>query len=221
MPKQSVQNLLHLIRTNRISGGSRTLRAGLCLIAFLPLAASSAQADQTQIAMVRPPAPYRMFRFEARPLYFHAPVLTARLASPFSLSRRHPLSGRRKPHWGIDLAAPSGTAVFAAEDGIVSGKGYSKTAGLWIAIRHRNDFLSKYFHLKSTSAWIDTGSTVRRGAVIGRVGTTGRSTGPHLHFELHKAGRPVDPFSQHVPSPRSWEGKARVQVQGKFTNRVW
>jgi murein DD-endopeptidase MepM/ murein hydrolase activator NlpD len=114
----------------------------------------------------------------------------ARLTSAFG-PRVSPISGRASMHGGLDLAAPQGTAVYAARDGTVSEAGTSAVYGKYIIITHRDGWTSLYGHLSS----IDTrlSSEVKSGSVIGKVGSTGLSTGPHLHFELRQNGRAQDP----------------------------
>jgi len=121
------------------------------------------------------------------------PVDATRISSGFGM-RRHPLLGYSRMHQGIDFAAPTGTAVVAAGDGIVSEAGWSGGYGRVIQIRHAAGWSSQYGHLSALS--VARGQTVHQGQLIGRVGSTGLSTGPHLHFELRQAGKPVDPARQ-------------------------
>lgn len=124
-----------------------------------------------------------MFRF---PLNY----ARARLTSAFG-PRISPISGRASMHGGLDLAAPQGTEVYAVRDGTVTEAGTSPVYGKYIIISHQGGWTSLYGHLSS----IDTHlySAVKSGSLIGKVGSTGLSTGPHLHFELRQNGRPQDP----------------------------
>ncbi len=130
---------------------------------------------------------------------FFPPVAGARLTSYYSLSRLHPILRRYRPHLGIDLAAPVGTAVRAVESGIITAIRRSKSSGLRIIIAHDNGYTSKYLHLSSLWQGISTGVKVVRGQIIGRVGKSGLSTGPHLHFELVHGKRTVDPLLAGLP----------------------
>ncbi|MFA6127580.1 MAG: peptidoglycan DD-metalloendopeptidase family protein [Bacteroidales bacterium] len=122
-----------------------------------------------------------------------------RVSSTFSGSRMHPVLRIRRPHFGVDYAVPSGTPIVSIGDGKVIEKGYKGGGGNTIKIKHNSNFTTGYMHLRSYAAGISAGSSVRMGQVIGYVGTTGLSTGPHLDFRIWQNGKPVDP--QKVESP--------------------
>ncbi len=105
--------------------------------------------------------------------------------------RAHPVGGRGKMHRGIDLAAPAGTLVRATRSGIVCFCGWQRGYGLTVMLDHGRGLHSLYGHLRKTLVAED--AVVRQGAPIGEVGATGNATGPHLHFELRRAGNPFDP----------------------------
>jgi murein DD-endopeptidase MepM/ murein hydrolase activator NlpD len=117
--------------------------------------------------------------------------IRGRLTSPFGW-RSDPISGNRRFHAAIDLAAPTGTPIKAAMDGRVSTVGYNSVYGKYIIISHGNGFQTWYAHMSVTS--VAQGASVRQGARIGEVGSTGYSTGPHLHFAVYKNGKPVNPL---------------------------
>jgi hypothetical protein len=121
---------------------------------------------------------------------FRYPLRTYRLTSPFG-PRRNPVTGNFAVHQGLDLAAPEGTGVYAARDGEVVEIGSDPVYGNFIIIRHGETWTSLYGHLSKFE--IALRSRVRSGTLIGRVGSTGQSTGPHLHFELRQNGRAQDP----------------------------
>jgi murein DD-endopeptidase MepM/ murein hydrolase activator NlpD len=121
---------------------------------------------------------------------FRFPLRAYRLTSPFGM-RQNPVTGRYRLHEGLDLAAPEGTEVFAARDGVVSETGYSPVYGNYVILRHEGNWTSLYGHLSKTE--ITLRQEVRSGSLIGRVGSTGQSTGPHLHFELRRNGQAQDP----------------------------
>ena len=114
------------------------------------------------------------------------------LASPFSRARRHPLLHIMRPHLGMDLAAPKGTPVTAPAPGVVTHVARSFTAGLVVEIQHANGVQSRYLHLSAAS--VSVGQRVLRGMRIGAVGSSGLSTGPHLHYEVLVGGHPVNPL---------------------------
>ncbi|MBN1410686.1 MAG: M23 family metallopeptidase [Spirochaetales bacterium] len=126
-------------------------------------------------------------------IIFTFPLERGRLTSSFGM-RIGPITGKREFHGGIDLAAPIGTKVFAANKGKVTKIGTSRIYGKFIIITHSNGYQTLYGHLNKVL--IRLNQTVNSGMIIGEVGTTGRSTGPHLHFELLKNGKAVDPESK-------------------------
>jgi murein DD-endopeptidase MepM/ murein hydrolase activator NlpD len=116
--------------------------------------------------------------------------IRGRLTSPYGW-RNDPISGVRRFHAALDLAASIGTPVKAAMDGKVSTVGFNGTYGKFIILSHNNGFQTMYAHLNVTS--VTQGSYINQGSKIGEVGSTGYSTGPHLHFAVFKNGRPVNP----------------------------
>lgn len=120
------------------------------------------------------------------------PVDGARVTSGFGM-RRHPIQGYSKMHKGVDFGAPTGTPIFAAGDGIISRASWFGGYGNYVSIKHNGMYSSAYGHMSQIN--VRPGQRVRQGQVIGRVGTTGNSTGPHLHFEIIKDGAPVNPIN--------------------------
>ena len=123
---------------------------------------------------------------------FRFPLPAARLTSGFGL-RRNSVTGNLKRHDGLDLAAPSGTDVYATRDGTVIASGEDPVYGKFVRIAHEGGWESLYGHLSVVLA--DLRKDLRSGTIIGRVGSTGQSTGPHLHFELRRGGKALDPAS--------------------------
>jgi len=121
---------------------------------------------------------------------FRFPLRSYRLTSSFGM-RQNPVTGNMRLHQGIDLAAPAGTEVYAVGDGVVTETGYDSVYGNYIIIKHNNNWASLYGHLQRIGTTLRT--NVRSGTIIGWVGSTGQSTGPHLHFELRQNGRARDP----------------------------
>lgn len=122
------------------------------------------------------------------------PVAEGRLSSGFGY-RINPKGVRiPKRHKGIDYAAPRGTAIYAAADGVIEKIYVSKSYGNYIRIEHENDFFTAYAHMNAFADGLEKGTPVSRGQIIGQVGDTGRSSGPHLHFELIHAGKFIDPL---------------------------
>ncbi|MFI3330900.1 MAG: peptidoglycan DD-metalloendopeptidase family protein [Rikenellaceae bacterium] len=127
-----------------------------------------------------------------------APLKYSRISSTFSYSRLHPILKIRRPHLGVDYAAPMGTPVVAVADGVVTFRAYSGGGGNTLKIKHASSLESGYLHLKSFAKGITVGSRVSQGQLIGYVGSTGMSTGPHLDFRIWKGGKAIDPLK--VPS---------------------
>ncbi len=128
-----------------------------------------------------------------------APLKFSRISSRFSNGRMHPILRIRRPHHGVDYAAPEGTPVHAIGDGVVTYKGWSGGGGNTLKIKHNfGSLTSGYLHLKAYAKGISQGSRVRQGDVIGYVGATGMATGPHLDFRIWQGSTPIDPLK--VPS---------------------
>lgn len=159
------------------------------------------------------------------PMFVRDLVYGARLTSLFGM-RMHPILHKLKPHLGIDLAAPTGSPIRAAADGVLVARQRSGAAGKMVRIRHGRGFLSEYFHMSRFATGLYPGKKVRRGQVIGYVGTTGRSTAPHLHFGVRKGGVYVDPLSafhtpgKSVPPRQLLQFKADVQPIVTLLDRI-
>jgi murein DD-endopeptidase MepM/ murein hydrolase activator NlpD len=132
----------------------------------------------------------------ARRGFLKAPVPYVHLTSRFG-SRRHPLLGFVRAHQGVDYGAPEGTPVWAVGDGVVTQAGWSGGCGLAVKVRHRNGFDTMYCHLSRVN--VAAGSHVGQRQVVGRVGSTGLSTGPHLHYAVLRGGSYVNPLSLQFP----------------------
>lgn len=122
------------------------------------------------------------------------PLNLSRISSHFGM-RRHPVLGFSRMHRGIDFAAPPGTPILAAGDGQVVQAGRNGGYGNWVKLRHSRSLATGYAHMSRVARGMRAGKRVRQGQVIGFVGSTGLSTGPHLHFELHRNGTPVNPLT--------------------------
>lgn len=142
-----------------------------------------------------PPGYYDLKGSSTRKGLLRTPVDGARLSSGFG-SRRHPVLGYRKDHKGVDFAAPTGTPVMSAGDGVVEKAGPFSSYGNYIRVRHNSEISTAYAHLSRFAAGLRPGKAVRQGQIIGYIGMTGRTTGPHLHYELLRFGKQVDP--KHV-----------------------
>lgn len=126
------------------------------------------------------------------------PIDGARLSSGFGM-RKHPILGYSRMHRGTDFAAPRGTPIYAAGNGVVEYAGRKGGYGKYVRIRHGGSYKTAYAHMKGFAKGIKKGARVKQGQVIGYVGTTGRSTGPHLHYEVHLNGKQVNPLKVAMP----------------------
>jgi len=141
----------------------------------------------------------------ARKALMRTPIDGARLSSGFG-SRRHPILGYTKMHRGVDFAAPQGTPIYAAGNGTVVAAGPNGAYGNYIQIRHNGEYSTAYAHLRAFARGVGKGKRVAQGQIIGYVGTTGRSTGPHLHYEILVRGARTNPMKVRMPSGRALAG---------------
>ena len=130
------------------------------------------------------------------------PINGARLSSKYG-NRRHPVLGYTKMHRGVDFAAPRGTPVFAAGDGIVEKAGWNGSYGRYIRIRHTGTYKTAYAHLSGINKKVKTGKRVSQGKIIGYVGSSGRSTGAHLHYEVLLNNQQINPMRVKLPSGKN------------------
>ncbi|MBD1152108.1 peptidoglycan DD-metalloendopeptidase family protein [Pelagibacterales bacterium SAG-MED22] len=136
------------------------------------------------------------------------PINGARLSSPFGM-RKHPIDGFNKMHRGTDFAAPMGTPIMASGDGVVKKAGWCGGGGNCVKIRHNSTYQTIYAHMSKFARGIKTGVRVKQGQTIGYVGSTGKSTGPHLHYEVIVNGKKVNSQKLKLPSGKILKGKER------------
>jgi murein DD-endopeptidase MepM/ murein hydrolase activator NlpD len=148
----------------------------------------------------------------AKKFLMRKPMTTGVLRSGFGM-RRHPILGYRRMHTGVDFAAPRGTPILAAGNGVVEKVGRSSGYGNEIVLRHTNGYETLYAHQSGFAKGVASGSRVRQGQIIGYVGSTGLSTGPHLHFEILVNGKPVDPLRIRLPRGRVLENDLYVAFE--------
>lgn len=143
-----------------------------------------------------------------------APLKYSRISSKFTYKRLHPVHRVYRPHTGVDYAAPAGTPVYSVADGTVIFRGWGGGGGNTIKIKHAGGLQTGYLHLKSFAKSIAVGSRVSQGQLIGYVGSTGTSTGPHLDYRVWKNGTPIDPLKipQEPAEPISDAHRTRFEV---------
>jgi murein DD-endopeptidase MepM/ murein hydrolase activator NlpD len=140
--------------------------------------------------------------------------------------RRHPILGYVKMHTGVDWATPYGTPIFASGNGVVEVAGWEGGYGKYVKLKHNNGYETAYGHMSAFAKGLEVGKRVRQGQVIGFVGSTGQSTGAHVHYEILVNGRFVDPMRIKLPRGRSLEGqmmasfeKERDRLDAMMNNR--
>lgn len=148
-------------------------------------------ASWQQLDTGRPVASTTVTRTTGVAIPSRAPLAIGSTSSGYGL-RTHPVLGGTRAHKGIDLAAPTGTPVYATADGVIGKAEWFSSYGLFVAIDHGADLETRYAHMSRLA--VAAGERVKKGDVIGYVGSTGRSTGPHLHYEVRVAGNAVNPI---------------------------
>ena len=150
-----------------------------------------------------------------RKAFLKAPLHFSRISSGFSYARKHPITRKVQPHTGVDYAAPAGTPVVSIGDGTVIAVGYKGAGGNTVKIRHNSVYTTAYMHLKGYARGVKTGARVRQGQTIGYVGSTGRSTGPHLDFRVWKNGSPINPLKMQSPPAEPVRADLRPQFEAQ------
>lgn len=150
-----------------------------------------------------------------RKAFLKAPLHFSRISSGFSYARKHPITRKVQPHTGVDYAAPAGTPVVSIGDGTVIAVGYKGAGGNTVKIRHNSVYTTAYLHLKGYAKGVKTGARVRQGQTIGYVGSTGRSTGPHLDFRVWKNGSPINPLKMQSPPAEPVRTDLRPQFEAQ------
>jgi murein DD-endopeptidase MepM/ murein hydrolase activator NlpD len=153
-----------------------------------------------------------------RKMFLRCPLPFMRVTSGYG-NRRHPLLKFSARHYGVDLAAPAGTRIRATASGIVKQKGYNGSKGRFVSIRHKNQYVSHYYHLSRFAKGIKPGIRVEQGQIIGYVGRSGWATGPHLHYGLQKSERFMNPLSLRSPSKEPVK-KAYLEDFKQYAARV-
>tara|TARA_B100000902_G_scaffold277800_1_gene263630 strand:- start:604 stop:1896 length:1293 start_codon:yes stop_codon:yes gene_type:complete len=142
------------------------------------------------------------------------PINGARLSSPFGM-RKHPIDGYNKMHKGTDFAAPMGTPIMASGDGVIKKAGWCGGGGNCVKIKHNSTYQTVYAHMSKFARGIKPGVRVKQGQTIGYVGSTGKSTGPHLHYEVIVNGKKVNSQKLKLPSGKILKGKERKLFETK------
>ena len=142
------------------------------------------------------------------------PINGARLSSPFGM-RKHPIDGFNKMHRGTDFAAPMGTPIMASGDGVIKKAGWCGGGGNCVVIKHNSTYQTVYAHMSKFAKGIRKGTRVKQGQTIGYVGSTGKSTGPHLHYEVIVNGKKINSQTLKLPSGKVLKGDERKIFETK------
>ena len=140
------------------------------------------------------------------------PINGARLSSPFGM-RKHPIDGYNKMHKGTDFAAPEGTPIMASGDGIIIKSGWCGGGGNCVKIKHNSTYQTIYAHMSKFANGVKKGMRVKQGQIIGYVGSTGKSTGPHLHYEVVENGKKINSQTLKLPSGKILKGNNRIKFE--------
>ena len=151
--------------------------------------------------------------------FLKVPLQFSRISSQFSRARKHPILGGLRPHYGIDYAAPPGTPVWAVADGTVISTGWCGGFGKEVVVRHMNGYKTYYNHLSRYGPGIGRGVRVKQKQIIGYVGSTGLSTGPHLDYRITKDGRFRNPLKEAFPAGCPI-GKENIEVFQKTRDEM-
>jgi murein DD-endopeptidase MepM/ murein hydrolase activator NlpD len=148
-----------------------------------------------------------------RKAFLKSPLNYTRISSRFSNARRHPVTRKVTPHHGVDFVAARGTPVVSTADGRVIAAGWSGPLGRAVRIRHGSEYVTIYGHLQGYARGVRVGATVRQNQVIGYVGSSGRATGPHVHYTVQHAGRSIDPLRMENPPAKPLDPAARPALE--------
>jgi murein DD-endopeptidase MepM/ murein hydrolase activator NlpD len=154
--------------------------------------------------------------------FLKAPLRYSRISSHFSNSRMHPVLKIRRPHHGIDYAAPSGTPVHTVGDGVIVKKGYQKRGGgNYVKVKHNGTYSTTYMHLKGFAKGIKVGKHVKQGDLPGYVGQTGLATGPHLDFRFYRNGKAVNPLKVESPPSKPIDTAYRTAFDSVVNHYIY
>ncbi|MFA5598226.1 MAG: M23 family metallopeptidase, partial [Pusillimonas sp.] len=147
--------------------------------------------------------------------FLRSALKVSRISSTFGM-RRHPIHGNWRGHKGVDYAAPTGTPIYATADGVIDNIGRMGGYGNTIVLKHGNDVSTYYAHQSRFAAGLKKGDRIEQGQLIGYVGSTGWSTGPHLHYEFRVKGTPIDPLSVDLPVAKVLTPQQMTAFQAKL-----
>lgn len=194
-----------LLYTNYIDQSGEVLKSGAIQYAELTLSGTAKPLYRFTTSDDQATDYFTAKGSSGKRMLMRTPIDGARLTSGFGL-RRHPILGYNKLHRGVDFGAASGTPVMAAGNGVIETASWFGGYGRYVRVRHVNAYSTAYAHLSRFARGVKPGARVRQGQVIGYVGTSGRSTGPHLHYEVLVKARQINPMGVKLPTGRTLSG---------------
>ena len=195
-----------------LDGDGRTVREGEVVRASLTLSGTRLEVSRYEPAEDGVVDYFDRGGQSVRKALLRTPLDGARLTSGYG-KRKHPILGYTRVHRGVDFGAPRGTPIYAAGDGVIESAGWNGNYGRYIRLRHNRELKSAYGHLRRIAKGIRRGKRVRQGQVIAYLGSTGLSTGPHLHYEVMVKGRRLNPMRVKLPSGRRLKGAELARFQ--------
>ncbi len=202
----------HVFFQRAVAPDGKTAKFGPLLYAAITLGDQTHRYYRFQPSPKAPASYYTGSGRSIRTALLRTPIDGARITSGFGM-RKDPLGPGLEFHEGVDFAAPMGTPIMAAGDGVVVRVGWVRGYGKYIEIRHNSVYSTAYAHLSRYAKGLHDGERVRQGEVIGYVGSTGRSTGPHLDYEVHVNGKQVNPLTVRLPSRKVLAGAERTRFE--------
>ena len=203
-----------MVFDRKVTASGRTVSTGELLFAEIEAKGGAAKLYRFKAPGAAEAQYFDEFGKSIRSLLLRTPLDTIRITSTFGM-REHPVLGYTRMHMGIDFAAPTGTPVYAAGDGVVEKAGWAGGYGRWLQIKHAGGFETGYGHL---SRWaVKQGQHVHQGQVVAYVGSTGLSTGPHLHYETMVGGKKVNPSKFKAPPNLALAGKELAAFKAEKT----
>lgn len=195
------QDSISLLRAELVEAQAAASDSAIALAASHIVAGERPAPRATRKFLSRPPRVTAVDRIAFAPRTLEALPVHGRISSTFSLSRRHPILHIRRPHLGVDIAAPRGTRITAPAPGRVTFVGHKFGFGLVVEVQHTPNVKTRYAHMRAAS--VKVGDVLARGDQIGAVGSSGITTGPHLHYEVLVRGKQVDPLRFVLPQAQS------------------
>jgi murein DD-endopeptidase MepM/ murein hydrolase activator NlpD len=228
VPRAVVDDLIRIVSADSDTDFQRSVTGGDSLDLFFTEEEDGESREVLYVALTAAGETKRYYRFtnpddstvdyfdengrSAKKFLMRKPIVEGQLRSGFGF-RRHPILGYAKMHTGVDYANRIGTPILAAGNGVIIKAGWDSGYGRRIEIQHANGYVTTYNHMSGFARSIQPGARVRQGTIIGYLGNTGLSTGPHLHYEVIVNDRYVDPLRIRIPRGRELDGRMLAEFK--------